>query len=302
MKTSGAETNPEKRENPLAKETKPEDKKAKPDEKKVKPTQPKPAASNETEDAVILGDYTEADYFRQPSPRWWMLEFRFGPYKPAVDSESGLTGTPYRDIFECPPGESCSSTWPGASVMSGAELDLHLWKGHGALGVGASFGYFRIKGKSLTLEDPEAPFDPENNPYITSNDTTSLNIMPLVFQVVYRWDYAARTWNIPLVPYLKAGGVYAFWWVEGPNGDTARFSADGGKARGGTFGYQLNLGLALQLDFLEPGAAKRMDSELGINHSYIFCEFVHSQIRWGSGDRMHIGMPATFSAGLAMEF
>ena len=249
-----------------------------------------------------LGDYTKVEYQRQESPRWWMLEFRFGPYKPNVDAESGLSGSPYKDIFECAPGKSCKSTWPGASVLSGLELDLHLWKGHGTLGIAASFGYFRIAGNSLTLEDPEQPYNPDTNPYVESDDETVFNLMPFVFQAVYRWDYAARHWGIPLVPYVKAGVVYALWWIEGPDGDTAKFSASGGKARGGTFGYQINLGLALELDFLEPSAAKGMDNELGINHTYLFCEFVHSAVRWASDDRMWVGMPATFSAGLALEF
>ncbi len=248
------------------------------------------------------GDFLAMDYRREPSPRRWMLEIKFGPYKPAVDSEPGLSGEPYYDIFACPPGRSCSGRWPGTAAMSAIELDMHLWKGHGALGIAGSVGFFRIRGYSLVQEDPEQPYDPELNPWIASGDRTALNIMPLVLQAVYRWDYAARTWSVPLVPYIKAGGVYALWWIEGPDGKTARFGEGGGKARGGTFGYQINIGLALQLDFLEPGAAKTMDNELGINHSYIFCEFVHSQVRWGRGDRMHIGMPATFFAGLAIEF
>ena len=186
--------------------------------------------------------------------------------------------------------------------MTQIELGLHLWKGHGALGLAAGWGFFRIEGKSLVLEDPEQPYDPESNPYIRAGDETTFNIMPFILQAVYRWDYAARRWRVPLVPYFKAGVVYAIWWIEKAERDIARFGADGAKARGGTFGYQINLGLAFLLDVLEPSAAKRLDSELGINHTYLFAEFVHSQVRWGSEDRMRIGMPATFLAGLALEF
>ena len=35
----------------------------------------------------------------KPSPQWFALEFKFGPYKPDVDSEFGGSGSPYKDIF-----------------------------------------------------------------------------------------------------------------------------------------------------------------------------------------------------------
>ena len=149
-------------------------------------------------------------------------------------------------------------------------------------------------------QDPSQPYDPETNPYVRSGDETSLSILPVVLQLVYRWDWAALSYSVPLVPYVKFGLVYAFWWIE--NADGVAELADGQSAYGGTIGYQLNAGLAIMLDFLEPSAAKTMDAELGINHSYIFCEFVHSQVRWGLSNRMYLGVPASFLAGLAFEF
>jgi len=234
------------------------------------------------------------------SPRHWMFELKFGPYKPDVDAESGLSGHPYRDVFECLPGHSCSK-WAGYTVMSQAELDFQVWKGFGSLGIAGTIGYFRIKGKALQPEDPSVPYDPDSNPYIYSGDTTTMNLLPFVLQVVYRWDYAAIKWGVPIVPYVKGGAVCTVWWIENGNGDVARFG-NGTKARGTTFGYEINLGIAFLLDVLEPSAAKTMDREIGINHSYLFAEFVHSQVRWAVHDRMRLGMPATFLAGLALEF
>lgn len=237
----------------------------------------------------------------EPSPRRWMFELKFGPYKPNVDAEPGLSGKPYREIFACLPGSSCKKRFPGWQLMSQVELDIELWQGHGTLGLGATWGFFRISGKSLVLTDPDQPYNPESNPYIRSGDDTTFNIMPFILQVVYRWDYAARKWHVPLVPYVKGGAVYSIWWIEKADRDLARFSS-GGKARGGTFGYQVNAGLSFQIDMLEPSAAKRMDQESGINHTYIFVEFVHSQVRWARDDRIRLGVPASFMAGLAMEF
>ncbi len=252
------------------------------------------------QDTGLLGDYPpEAHY--HPTPKWWMVELKFGPYKPNVDAEPGLAGRPYMDVFGCGPGKDCS-TWSGYDVMSQLEVDFQFWQPHGSLAVGLTTGYFRISGHSLVPEDPSLPYDPDSNPYVPSGDKTTMNLVPLVLQLVYRWDYMALHWGVPLVPYVKAGGVYTFWWIENGDGDTAKFG-NGDKAYGGTFGYQINLGLALLLDPLEPSAAKVMDAELGVNHTYLFCEFAHSQVRWSfTGERMRLGMPATFYAGLAMEF
>lgn len=238
----------------------------------------------------------------QPSPKRWMFELKFGPYKPAVDSEPGLTGKPYQDIFGCMEGQSCGKSWPGYQVMSQIEVDLELWQGHGALGLAATWGFFRIEGKALVLSDPGLPYDPDTNPYVRSGDKTSLNIMPFILQAVYRWDYAFRRWSVPLIPYFKGGVVWDLWWIEKADRHLARFGQDGGKAWGGTFGYQINVGLSFALDILEPSAAKKMDMELGINHTYLFAEFVHSQVRWASGDRMRLGLPYGFMVGLALEF
>jgi hypothetical protein len=266
-------------------------------------SQTRPASNVEiAPGGTMVGEVVVGDVHYKPTPRWWMLEIKFGPYKPAVDQESGLSGKPYRDIFGCMPGRNCSSRYPGVEVLSNMELDFQFWKGHGSLGVGATIGYFRVTGHALKLTDPDQPYDPEDNPYVRSADETVLNYLPLVLQLVYRWDYAARHHNIPLVPYIKAGGVYAFWWIDGPDGDVARFTASSGKARGGTFGYQINVGLAFELNFLEPSTAKKMDTDMGINSVYLFCEFVHSQVRWATDKRMRLGMPATFLAGLSWEF
>lgn len=217
----------------------------------------------------------------KPSPQWWAAELKFGPYKPDIDGEFGGGAEPYKDVFGS-----------GVGLMSQLTVDLQFFKKHGTLGVGGTIGFFRIEGHSLT-DTGEA-----------SSDKTSLNIMPLVLQLVYRWDYAAKNWGVPLVPYVRAGLVWAIWWITDGQGDTASFDESGEqKARGGTFGYQINVGLALQLDFLEPTSAKKMDMEMGINHSYLFVEFVHSGIDdFGSDKRMQLGMKYGLLAGITLEF
>ena len=215
----------------------------------------------------------------EPTPQWFAMELKFGPYKPDVDSE--LSGaSPYQDIF----GKKLR-------VMSQLTGDVQFLKYHGTLGVGGTVGFFQARGKAL-LEDGVT----------ASGDETTFNIVPLVLQLVYRWDYAAKKWNVPLVPYIRAGIVYCFYWITDGNGDVTRWEEGGDKAHGGVWGYQINLGLAFQLDVLEPSAAKRLDAEIGVNHTYLFAEFVHSSIDDFGGDRIRLGMKYSLLAGLSMEF
>jgi len=218
----------------------------------------------------------DAEY--HPSPRWWAAELKFGPYKPDIDSEFGGSG-PYEQIFGS-----------GLRLMTQFTVDVQFLKLHGSLGVGGTIGYFRATGQALAEDGT------------TSGDKTRLQMLPLLLQLVYRWDYAAQRWKFPLVPYIRFGVVCAVWWVENGSGNTAELSP-GNKARGATWGYQLNLGVAFLLDVLEPTAAKKLDMELGINHSYIFVEFVHNSINdFGHKNSWQLGQKYGLLAGLTIEF
>jgi len=219
----------------------------------------------------------DAEY--KPTPRWFHAELKFGPYKPDVDKEFGGGATPYKDIFG-----------GGLRLMTQLTADVMFLKLHGSLGVGGTFGYFQAKGKALT-EDGEP-----------SADKTTLQFMPFVLSLVYRWDYPIYKWGFPLVPYVRVGVAYAVYWITSGNGNTAAFE-QGHKARGGTWGYQVNLGLAFLLDVLEQSSAKKMDMEIGINHSYLFVEFVHNQLNdFGSKSSIDLSMRYSLLAGLAVEF
>ena len=80
-------------------------------------------------------------------------------------------------------------------------------------------GFFQAKDKALDASTG----DP-------SGDDTAFNIMPFILQLVYRWDFLFKKYNVPLVPYVRAGFVYAFYWITDGNGDTAHFGEGGGKA------------------------------------------------------------------------
>ncbi|MDY0003236.1 MAG: MXAN_2562 family outer membrane beta-barrel protein [Polyangia bacterium] len=219
----------------------------------------------------------DAEY--KPTPRWFHVEVKFGPYKPDVDKEFGGGATPYKDIFG-----------GGLRLMTQLTADLLFLKLHGSLGVGGTFGYFQAKGKALSEDGSK------------SSDKTTLQFMPFVLSLVYRWDYPIYKWGIPLVPYIRVGLACAAWWITDGSGDTASLG-EGEKARGSTFGYQINLGLAFLLDALEQSSAKKLDMDLGINHSYLFVEFVHNRLDdFGSKSSIDLSMKYSLLAGLALEF
>ena len=82
-----------------------------------------------------------------------------------------------------------------------------------------------------------------------------------------------------------------------PPGST---SSQGGY--GGTFGWVLNPGGAILLDVFDPSAARTVDAELGINHSYLFIELHYADITgFGASDKLNLS-DLTFNTGLAFEF
>jgi len=177
--------------------------------------------------------------------------------------------------------------------MVKGELDVEIWRGFGTLGVGGVFGYY---GKSAAaFQDNSAGTTPSTSTTRTGSDT-SLTLLPMSLLALYRFDWLMQRYSIPVVPFVKFGVNYTIWWIN-IDGNTA--SVNGDDAKGGTFGWQFNGGAALLLDVLEPSAAKTLDVELGINHTYLFFEFVHVS---SMGDtKLNVG-DTTWNGGIAFEF
>jgi hypothetical protein len=66
-----------------------------------------------------------------------------------------------------------------------------------------------------------------------------------------------------------------------------------------SYGWQLAAGLMLRLDFLEPRAQRAWDLEMGVNHSYLFAEFM--SVRDWDRPQLRLGSN-TWVFGLAFEF
>ncbi len=237
-----------------------------------------------THDFDDMGDMEQLTPQSFRSPRYGAFELRFGPYSPDIDSElSGTTGaTPYKTVMG------------GNSLMSQFELDWEILHSIGTLGVGVQAGYTSKTAKAFVADANGASTGER------SGDDTTLRLMPVAALLIYRMDLAAEYWGIPLVPYAKVGLNYTFWSISDGNGNTPHYM--NGKGKGGTLGWQAAVGLALQLDFLDPGAARGFDTDLGVNHTYLFFEWDRVVANGlGQENKLHVG-DNTWVAGLMFEF
>ena len=242
--------------------------------------------------AVLLGTLAlpavaQAQIFQRPNenyrtPKRFALELRFGPYGPDVDDEFGGTKTPYHDYF-------------GAKrhLMSQVELDYQFFTGFGSAAVGIAAGFYTDVGPAKTVEPVE-----------DSGDETRISLFPTALLLVYRADQLWQRWRIPLTAYGKVGLNYTFWNVSDGNGDVAEPRDIGltGRGRGGTWGWQAAVGVSLVLDFIDPGSARELDAETGVNHTHAFFELAkYSVSGLGQSGKLNVG-DSTWVAGLMFEF
>lgn len=219
------------------------------------------------------------------SPQNFAMEIRVGVYRPDTDSDPALGGrTPYIDSF----GEN-------RRVMIGVELDWqalripHL----GSIGPGVGVSTSSASRPAYTKSG------------LPSSEDMSFSVTPFYGLAVLRADVLERDANIPLVPYAKAGLVYSLWHAATSAGTSEAQRPDGSvvKGRGGTWGYQLSLGIALDLGIIDDRSARALDQATGINHTYLFAEWSDSVIDglFGQPHPMHLG-DSTWNTGLAFEF
>lgn len=229
--------------------------------------------------AVVLATIVSLPALAEPeSDRDMILEIKFGPYRPNIDGEFA-NATPYRDMMG-----------GGSALMSQLEFEYELWNGVGVLALGGSIGYSQDTGKQKM-----------KSTLVDSGDTTKFHLIPLKLDIVYRFDYLAQRYNVPLVPHVKVGFDYYIWWITNGVGTVPK-SADGSTGRGGTFGGHLSIGLSFLLDFLSPSMAQTFDTDIGVNNTYIFAEYVMSWVNdFGSSNSFDLSSK-TFLAGVAFEF
>ena len=228
-----------------------------------------PAWALESDFSTGSLDFTETS-------RDFELEINGTFFTPRIDDESGLSEATYSKIF------GKDRLW-----LFEAEFDYEIVDLWGPLGVGAGIGFGSVSGKGVYAESGEE-----------SKDSTSLSLLPLRLMAVYRFQYLDRR-GIPLIPFVKAGLGYTFWWSKGTDGSVSKI--DGRKARGGKWGYNLAIGLALSLNFIDRTLARDADRLWGLNDTHILIQFVHATADnfGGSGfdlsrDSLHLGLGFEF--------
>jgi hypothetical protein len=207
--------------------------------------------------------------------RFVSASIMLGGLHPDVDSTTGLSGAPY-----------ATTLGGGNMLFVQAEVDWFLWHKVGALGVGFSAGYGEKYHQANYTTGGVAPVK------------TSLQLIPLKLNGVYRFDYAAEHWGVPLVPYAKLGLIYEPWWAS-TGGSIDTFN--GQRGAGGQFGWGWTGGLAFLLDVLNPAFAKDMEVDSGIFHSYLFGEFTMDRLPGFSNNGINLSN-SRFMFGLAFDF
>jgi hypothetical protein len=213
------------------------------------------------------------------APRKLLFELKLDRYSPQVDSEAGLTGTPYRNIF----GSRRPLRWQ-------LEVDWEVAHPFGSLLIGGTVGYWQNIGKGLL---------PDGTP---SQDTALLDVIPFGAVVTYRFDYLADRFRwFPLIPYAQAGLSRALWASFNGRGDVSR-RATGGRGSGWTNGYTTALGVAFALDALDPDLSREAYSVMGIQRTSIFAEYGWTRLdNFRSGNALILSDRA-WRFGLSLEF
>lgn len=214
---------------------------------------------------------------RVESARYAFFEVRIGPYRPAVDTEFSTGPGPFEQTFGT-----------GPSLSFGFEADWQALKIPylGSLGPGIAWSFANYSANARFADGSGI-----------SEHPTTFWVMPVEALLSLRIDVFSRKLNIPIVPYLKGGVVYAFW--EGRDaGETS--SINGIEGKGTEWGLAAHFGGMLELNALAPQAGRDMDISTGINSAYLFFEWMVSDVD-SFNQGMQVGT-STWWTGLTIEY
>jgi len=175
------------------------------------------------------------------SPERFILELRGGPFKPDLGGN-----------------EAFSQFFGGDSgPFLGAQLHYILYRlpDIAYATIGGGFGWSSYSGKARARDSTEAV-----------SEETSLTLFPLSAVASIRIDVLPRNFQIPFIFTGKLG----FQWTNWDTNTGARDDASGWSL-GPLFGAQA----ALDLDTFDSAAARSLDEDWGINHSFLFFEVYH---------------------------
>ncbi len=204
------------------------------------------------------------------SPITGFAELTYGNYNPQLDA-----------IFDSYFGEDL-----GAILEF--QYDHYLYQGFGSAGVSFNIGY-ASEAVSAHLEDGS-----------DAADDTRFTLLPLRFSLVYRFDYLQERYGIPIAFALQPGVSTIHYGIRAGG---SRATANDENGEGWTYGYHLAIGGYFLLDFLAPGMGRSFDANAGVNHSYIFVEYLFDQIDdLGAEDSWNLSNENKLFGGIAFEF
>ena len=224
------------------------------------------------------------------------VEARFGMWQPDIDSEFGGRATPFYNYFA---GDGDEGRRVHDRPLVGLEVDWQALRLGSVMSLGLGFGASYASFGTIA---------PVTSTTLPSGQESSIHFLPMYGVLVARVDVLARRTVVPLVLYAKAGVAVTHWWMmlgndysrRNAGSPTAANNASdfGQSARGFSYGWQLGAGAMLRLDFLEPRAQRAWDLEMGVNHSYVFAEYM-IVTDWNR-PQLHVGSN-TWVFGLAFD-
>jgi hypothetical protein len=223
----------------------------------------------------------------QRDPRFLLVAVKVDRYDPKIDSEAGLTGNPYHQVFG-----------PRAPLRYQVEVDWEVWHPFGSLLLGVTAGYWQNFGKGFIAPKPGAPA-----PLVRSQDTALLDVIPIGAIVTYRFDKLADMWpRFPVIPYVQAGLMRSLWASFSGTGNVSKDPVGGGKGSGWTFGYTTALGVAFALDAIDPDLSREAYQDTGIQRSSLFAEYGWTRLDGFRNGSSLVLTDRAWRFGIAMEF
>jgi hypothetical protein len=203
------------------------------------------------------------------SPERFTVTLNLGMYQPVVGNDA------FREIFGDEQGP-----YVGGEVHGLIYRIPYV----GLIGAGVGVGWADYDGRACGTADDGSP-DCDNR----VDEKSSFTIYPLSFLASLRIDVLARELNIPLVFTPKIGLDAVFYRARtGSETDTS----------GVSIGLRWAVEFALELDFLERRAARALDEEWGINHSFLFFQLFGSTAK----TQLPVGDSLAWTAGLGFVF
>jgi hypothetical protein len=210
-----------------------------------------------------VDEWTAIEEFH-PSPEHFGLELRVGSYMPLN------LGADWETAFGSDLGP-----------MLGIELDYYPTRIPylGLVGGGVGLGWSEWSGTA-----PAIP------PSLQGEDEAFMTL-PIYVVLTLRFDTLARELGFPLVITPKVGLDVVYW----------KTGTETNQHDGWSIGPRFAGKVSLELDFLEPRAARQLDEEWGVNHSELFFEPWYSM----AGDLISSELPVSgwgWTVGLGLTF